>query len=177
MTPERIYDAIKAMNWHANRLRFESTRFIMPTGLSTNALYWNVTPKMGNIAKGKMKRSRVPTDKYREWKSQTASILMLQRRTATPNEPWDGTIGLFFSVDKKHPRADISNKLKSMEDALVDNHYLTDDRQVKFVAIGEMEMMYGKNQSNYAKLYGFDTEHWPEVASWTMVTMVKFHDG
>ena len=93
--------------------------FRLPTPPSANNLFVNV-PGVGRV-KGK---------KYVAWISAAKQWLMTQKR---PQDPITYRVNLDIQVPRPKVRADISNRIKPVEDMLMRGGILKDDSQVQRV--------------------------------------------
>lgn len=82
-------------------------------------------PSLNNIYFNKPGKGRVKSGQYRTWRSAAGWDV----KAAKP-EKIGGAVLLDLTVKKPRVRADISNRIKAVEDLLVDMDVLVDDSQV-----------------------------------------------
>lgn len=87
---------------------------------STNHLYANVPGK-----------GRVKSDRYRTWCQASGWDLKLQRPGRI-----EGEVELIIDMERTSSLSDISNRIKALEDLLVEHGVIEDDRHVVKVTIG-----------------------------------------
>ena len=97
----------------------EPVAFHLPVPPSTNALFRNV--------KG---RGRVKTAEYYDYTTLAITSIKMQRVKPVP-----GRVVLIVGVERARMTADISNRLKALEDVIVRAGIIEDDRLVTAIAI------------------------------------------
>ena len=101
---------------HAPCPRVEEITVNIPIPPTTNNLYENFGKK------------RVKADDYRNWLTQAGWILKSQRPGRI-----SGEINIEIKCQRKSARSDISNRIKAVEDLLVNCNVIDDDRFVQSV--------------------------------------------
>ena len=116
--------------------------FRLPTPPSMNNLFVNV-PRVG----------RVVSKKYKAWREDAKAMLLTQRR---PAEPITYRVNLDISVPRIK-NADISNRIKAAEDAIVRGGILKDDSLVESLTVrwfGEADCKVVISPEDAARLAG-----------------------
>ena len=99
----------------------------LPVGPSVNTLFNNVARA------GKRGKLRVPTKKYILWKTSAKTAIRMQ----LPDE-WiaiDKPLSLLIELQRPTSNSDLSNRIKALEDSLVQNGVICDDRLVHDIRI------------------------------------------
>jgi len=102
------------------------SKFTCPMPPSVNAAYKNA------------KRGRVKTEAYKTWEKMAAVDLKRQKI-----EPVKGYCAIVYGFERKSKLADVSNRLKLMEDMLVKMNVIEDDRFVTATALSWLPWVSG----------------------------------
>ena len=97
----------------------------LPVGPSVNSL-WN------NVTRNGRGRPRVPTKQYRDWKRSARSVIAMQ---LSQWKPIENTCKLDIRLERPTANSDLSNRIKALEDCLVDNKIITDDKLIGEIRI------------------------------------------
>ena len=97
----------------------------LPVGPSVNSLWNNVTRN----GRGKL---RVPTKQYRDWKRSAQSVIRTQLAEWKPIE---NPCKLDIRLERPTANSDLSNRIKALEDCLVDNKIIADDKLIGEISI------------------------------------------
>lgn len=98
--------------------------FVVPLPPSVNAMYAN--------NRGTGRRGRHITKPYAAWINK-AGMAILRQRVGLPSSKMDGDVTLTLRMGPRIKTADISNRIKAVEDLLVKMGLIEDDRFVTSV--------------------------------------------
>lgn len=96
----------------------------LPIPPSTNGLF-------RNAGRGDNTHKRIKTKKYRDWIDAATFALIRQGRPAKI----EGPVRLAILVERKRKNSDISNRIKALEDFLVSQQLIDDDKNVQSLSI------------------------------------------
>lgn len=99
-------------------------RYTIDAPPSANALFRNKTWKDNPKARG-----RIKTPAYDRWRETAAIQIKLQHK----GPPVEGPTAVTLSMRRRHPRADLDNRIKPTLDALQAGGAIVDDKQITTV--------------------------------------------
>lgn len=92
---------------------------LTPSPPSANNLFFNVIPR------GNARRSRIPTDRYKKWKTAAGWQLKEQKVPSII-----GRVLIEARFAEPHRRTDLDGKAKSLLDLLVTSHIIEEDHDL-----------------------------------------------